>query len=141
MEKIVKKFWYGEITLWRSYWLVGELLNALVILIIFNIEIRIFNNSLINNLFPFLNFNNFNLLSKLILIFWTLFITIGIWRSAEKYNGSFAWIVLTLIFLSYRIFSLRIVLPLRSNSIAGTTTSLIAYSILDARFDTGNLSI
>ena len=109
MEKIVKKFWYGEITLWRSYWLVGELLNALVILIIFNIEIRIFNNSLINNLFPFLNFNNFNLLSKLILIFWTLFITIGIWRSAEKYNGSFAWIVLTLIFLSYRLFSLRLI--------------------------------
>ena len=109
MEKIVKKFWYGQITLWKSYWLVGELLNALITLIIFNIEIRIFSNNLIGNLLPFLNFNNFNFLSKLILICWTLFITVGIWRSAEKYKGGFIWIVLTLLFLSYRILTLRLI--------------------------------
>ena len=109
MEKIVRKFWNGQITLWKSYWLVGEVLNALVILIIFNIEIRIFNNNLLGNLLPFLNFNNFNFFSKLILIFWTLFITIGIWRSAENYKGSFMLIALTLIFLTYRLFSLRLI--------------------------------
>ena len=109
MEKIVKKFWNGQITLWKSYWLVGELLNALIILIVFNIEIRIFNNNLIGNLLPFLSFNNFNFLSKLILIFWTIFITVGIWRSAEKYKGPFPWVALTLIFLAYRLFSLRLI--------------------------------
>ena len=110
MEKIVKKFWLGDIRLWKSYWLVGEILNALVILIIFNIEIRIFNNNLIGNLMPFISFDNFNILSKIILIFWTIFITIGIWRSAEKYKGAFPWIFLTLIFLSYRLFTLRLTL-------------------------------
>ena len=34
MEKIINNFWNGKITLWRSYWLVGELLNALFILLI-----------------------------------------------------------------------------------------------------------
>ena len=109
MEKMVKKFWEGRISLWKSYWLVGELLNALMILIIFNIEIRVFNNNLIGNLLPFLNFNNFNFISKIFLIFWTLFITIGIWRSAERYRGPFPWIILTLIFLSYRLFALRLI--------------------------------
>ena len=41
MEKMIKKFWKGEITLWRSYWLVGEILNALFIIVIFNIEIGV----------------------------------------------------------------------------------------------------
>ena len=109
MEKILKKFWLGKIALWKAYWLIGEILNAIVTLIIINIEIKIFNNDLIVNSLPFLNFNSFNFLSKLILIFWTIFITVGIWRSAEKYKGSLAWIILTLIFLSYRLFSLRII--------------------------------
>ena len=39
MEKIISNFWNGKNTLWRSYWLVGELLNALFILLVFNLEI------------------------------------------------------------------------------------------------------
>ena len=109
MEKIVKKFWKGQITLWKSYWFVGEILNALIVVIIFNIEIRIFNNNFIGNLIPFINFNEFNFFSKIILIFWTVFITVGIWRSAENYKGPFFLIVLTLIFLSYRLFGLRLI--------------------------------
>ena len=35
-------FWYGRVSLWKSYWLIGELLNALVILAIINLEIYIF---------------------------------------------------------------------------------------------------
>ena len=109
MNNLIIKFLKGDISLWKSYWIVGELLNALIILIIFNIEIRIFNNSIINNQLLFLNFNYFNDFSKIFLIFWTLFITIGIWKSAEKYKGNFIWTVLTLIFLSYRAFTLRII--------------------------------
>ena len=110
MEKVVKKFWYGKIALWKSYWLVGELLNGLIILIIFNIEIRIFSNNLIKNSLPFVNFSNFNFINKIILISWTIFISIGIWRSAENYKGPFIWIALTLIFLSYRAINLKIIL-------------------------------
>ena len=109
MKNMISNFWNGNILLWKSYWIVGELFNALVILIIFNVEIRFFNNN-INKFLPFFSFNNFNLLNKFILLFWTLFITIGIWRSAEKYKGPFILIVLTLILLSYRIFTLRIIL-------------------------------
>tara|TARA_B100001540_G_C15775661_1_gene628538 strand:- start:1331 stop:1663 length:333 start_codon:yes stop_codon:yes gene_type:complete len=109
MKKLCINFWNGNVPLWKSYWLIGELLNALMILIIVNIEIQIFQNNLIS-LIPFVDFNNFNLLSKIILIFWTIFITVGIWRSAEKYKGNLIWIILTLIFLSYRIFTLRIII-------------------------------
>ena len=108
MEKIIGRFWRGEITLWRSYWLVGELLNALFILLIFNLEIYLFGNNQFTNFLPFLDFSNFSILSKLILILWTVFLTTGIWRSAENYNGSIIWIIATFIFLSYRIFTLRL---------------------------------
>ena len=109
MEKIIHKFLKGEISLWKSYWLVGELFNAIFILAVFNFEIYIFNNNQSSSFLPFLDFSNFNILSKLVLIVWTIFITVGIWRSAEKYAGSFFWIMCTLIFLSYRIFTLRLI--------------------------------
>ena len=109
MKKLLHSFWNGEITLWKSYWIVGELLNALLIFLIFNFEIKFINNTIIKNSLPFLKFNNFHFLSKSILIIWTVFITVGIWRSAEKYKGLFIWITLTLIFLSYRFFTLRII--------------------------------
>ena len=107
MEKIIHRFWRGEITLWKSYWLVGELSNAVFILIIFNLEIYLFGNNQFTSSLPFLDFSNFSLLSKLVLILWTIFLTIGIWRSAENYKGRIIWIVLTMILLSYRIFALR----------------------------------
>ena len=53
--------------------------------------------------------NDFSFLSKILLILLTIFITVGVWRSAENYKGNIIWIVLTLIFLSYRIFGLRII--------------------------------
>ena len=49
------------------------------------------------------------LLSKIIFILWTIFITVGIWRSAENYKGSIIWIVLTFFFLSYRFFTFRLI--------------------------------
>ena len=110
MQSLLHNFWYGKITLWKSYWIVGELINALIILLIFNIEINYFKNINIYNQLPFLSFNNFHFFNKIILIIWTIFITVGIWRSAERYKGSVIWIILTLIFLSYRIFTLRLIL-------------------------------
>ena len=109
MSKIISNFWKGDISLWKSYWIIGELMNGIVILLILNIEIRFFNNNISNNIFSLLYFYNFNFINKIILIAWTLFITVGIWRAAEKYKGNIIWIILTLIFLSYRIFTLRVI--------------------------------
>ena len=109
MRNLIINFWNGKIILWKSYWIFGELLNAFLIFLILSIEIKYFNNSLIANKMPFFIFNNFNLLSKFILTIWTIFITVGIWRSAEDYKGWFIWIALTLLFLSYRIFTLRLI--------------------------------
>ena len=44
---MINDFWNGKIKLWKSYWIVGELLNALFILLIFNIEVRFLNNRII----------------------------------------------------------------------------------------------
>ena len=110
MKNIIIKFWNGNIKLWKSYWIVGELLNSLAIVIILNIETMVFKNIIIKNQIPFFNFNDFNFVSKIVIISWTIFITVGIWRSAENYKGSFIWICITLILLSYRIFTLRIIL-------------------------------
>ena len=109
MKNLINRFWKGEITLWRSYWLIGELLNALFILLIFNLEIYLFGNNQFIGTLPFLDFSNFSLLSKLVFVLWTFFLTIGIWRSAENYNGSIIWVIATFIFLSYRIFTLRLI--------------------------------
>ena len=110
MSNFIFNFWYGRISLWKAYWLIGELINSLVIILIYNIEIRLLNNIGLYKQLPFLNFTSFSLISKFTLFFWTIFITVGIWRSAEAYKGKFIWIVLTLILLSYRIFTLRIIL-------------------------------
>ena len=110
MDKhIVSDFFNGEIKLWKSYWLVGELLNGLVLLIIFNLEIYFFNTNSSVSQIPFLNFSNLTILSKIIIFSWTIFISIGIWRSAENYKGSIIWIILTFIIVAYRCYSLRLI--------------------------------
>ena len=106
---LIKDFFEGKIKLWKSYWLVGELLNGLILLIIFNLEIYFFNNSGSVSQIPFLNFNNLTLTSKIIIFLWTIFISIGIWRSAENYKGNFIWILLTFIIVAYRCYSLRLI--------------------------------
>mgnify|MGYP004064678649 CR=1 FL=1 len=110
MSNFIINFWYGKFTLWKSYWLIGELINSLVLILIYNIEIRLLDNIKLYKQIPFLYFTDFSLISKIALFFWTIFITVGIWRSAEAYKGKFIWIVLTLILLSYRIFTLRVIL-------------------------------
>ena len=108
MSNFIFNFWYGRVPLWKAYWLIGELINSLVIILIYNIEIRLLNNIGLYKQLPFLNFTSFSLISKFSLFFWTILITVGIWRSAEAYQGKFIWVVLTLILLSYRIFTLKI---------------------------------
>ena len=108
-KQIVNDFWNGKIKLWKSYWLVGELLNGLFLLIIFNLEIYFFDKNGLVSQIIFLNFSSLTLLSKIIIFSWTIFISIGIWRSAENYKGSIIWIILTFIIVAYRCYSLRLI--------------------------------
>jgi len=105
----IKDFFEGKVKLWKSYWLVGELLNGIVLLIIFNLEIYFFNTNSSVSQIPFLNFTNLNLISKFVIFVWTIFISIGIWRSAENYKGNVFWIVLTFVIVSYRCYTLRLI--------------------------------
>ena len=109
LRNLLIEFFEGKIKLWKSYWLVGELLNGIVLLIIFNLEIYFFNTNSSFSQIPFLDFSNFTLLSKIIIFVWTIFISIGIWRSAENYKGNIFWIILTFIIVAYRCFSLRLI--------------------------------
>ena len=109
LRNLLIDFFEGKIKLWKSYWLVGELLNGIVLLIIFNLEIYFFNTNSSVSQIPFLNFSNLTILSKIIIFSWTIFISIGIWKSAENYKGNIIWIVATFLFLSYRIFTLRLI--------------------------------
>ena len=104
----IKDFFEGKIKLWKSYWLVGELLNGVVLLIIFNLEIYFFNTNSSFSQIPFLDFTNLALISKIFIFIWTILISIGIWRSAENYKGNMIWIAITFIIIAYRCYSLRL---------------------------------
>ena len=102
VKKILVLFWYGKIKLWKAFWVIGILHALLLNYSIPLIEKYIFNKENIfiiveiqNFAIPVLDFIKIHFISKIILIFSTLFITIGIWRSAENYNGSFIIILLT----------------------------------------------
>ena len=69
-----------------------------------NINLNILTN--FENI-PLMNLNDLHIINKLIILVWSIFITVGIWRSAENYQGRFIWITLTLIILSYRLFILK----------------------------------
>ena len=100
-EKLILRFQEGDINAYNE--LVKRYKDRLL-----NFVLRYFNNVELYRQIPFLNFASYNLLSKIIIFLWTIFITIGIWRSAEAYKGKIIWIIITLLLLSYRVFSLRL---------------------------------
>lgn len=108
-KSLLREFWLGKISLWKAYWLIGELLNGLVLLIIFYVEIYFFNSDNSITQIPFLNFSNFSLISKCLVFSWTIFISVGIWKSAENYTGNFIWIIITFIVISYRCYYLSLI--------------------------------
>ena len=101
-------FWYGKIKLWKAFWIIGILHALLLNYLIPLIEKNIFNKDKIfiimqiqNYQIPVLDFIKVHFISKIIIIISTLFVTIGIWRSAENYNGNFILILITLTYLSF----------------------------------------
>ena len=61
IQNKLEDFWQGKIPLWKSYWIVGEVINAFIVIIIFNIELKFFNNTKIFQNIPLLSFNNLRL--------------------------------------------------------------------------------
>ena len=74
-----QKFWNGDISLPKSYWLVGVVFGMIVGFVIGIIVISLGMSEIAINLF---------------LIPWAIFSTVGIWRSSDKYKGLTLWSVL-----------------------------------------------
>ena len=111
-------FFQGNIRLWKSFWLIGEIAYPIFLfIIIFYIEIKLYNNAQVlltlpfsNANMPIINYYKLHIISKIFYFVLTIFVTVGIWRSAEKYKGNIIWILISLIYLSYfRIFTLRLI--------------------------------
>ena len=75
MKDKINQFWLGNITLWKSYWLVGVVVSFFAGFIL----------GVVGELLkaPFV--------IVLGLIAWQVFVTVGIWRSSEKYKGAVFW--------------------------------------------------
>lgn len=111
MMKIVAKLYKGKYSLSKSYWLFGNVVPLILFTLIL-ISIFVFSNDPLNKLRS-LNFRpetTFSLITTVILSLVTLVYiiisTIGVWRSASKYQGKKIWpilakITIVIAFISY----------------------------------------
>jgi uncharacterized membrane protein len=81
----IKEFINGDLTLWQSYWVVSVLISYPVGFICG------FVGRLLSPDNPFIIY--------LGVVAWLIFVTIGTWRAADKYNGSNVWSTLAKIML------------------------------------------
>ena len=81
IENLIKNFWLGKVKLWKAFWLVGAIGGIIIGNIIIFIEENIFAN-------PSGNPIDLTFRSKILIMFWVIYSTVGIWRSSENYNGS-----------------------------------------------------
>lgn len=102
----MRYFFEGRLKLWKSFWLVGFAHSIGLFLLIPLVDKILFNNSDIytyiqveQNSVQLPNFIKLSIFSKLITIVSTIYVTIGIWRSAENHKGSVFWIILSFIYL------------------------------------------
>ena len=81
IENLIRNFWLGKVKLWKAFWLVGAIGGIIIGNIIIFIEENIFSNSSENPM-------DLTFRSKILIMFWVIYSTVGIWRSAENYSGS-----------------------------------------------------
>ena len=104
---IIKDFFEGKIKLWKSFWIAGELIYGFLLLVLLQLDKYLFSElSDRSNYLSIFNLNNLSVISKLFLILITIFISIGVWRSAENYRGSIFIILFVFIYYGYRVSSL-----------------------------------
>ena len=93
----INRFWNGDVSLPKSYWLIGWLLAFPIIF-----------NSL--TIMADINFY----FGAALLVIWIGFSTVGIWRASDKYEGKKAWAVCTKIWLCMNIFQVTMILILKA---------------------------
>ena len=98
IENILKKFWLGKLKLWQSFWLVGGIGGVIIGKIIIFIEGNIFTKYTQAPI-------DFSFRAKLLILLWLIYTTVGIWRSAEMYNGSPFWKYSTKIYIGVNCIS------------------------------------
>tara|TARA_B100001027_G_scaffold93453_1_gene64091 strand:+ start:151 stop:477 length:327 start_codon:yes stop_codon:yes gene_type:complete len=78
-SNLFTSFWNGDVSLVKSYWLVGVILSIVYVLAVTFIVIAIG--------IPF---------DSVIALYipWVIYTTVGIWRSADKYKGPKHWSIL-----------------------------------------------
>ena len=104
---LIKDFFEGKVKLWKSFWIAGELIYGFLLLVLLQLDKYLFSElSERSNYLSIFNLNNLSVISKLFLILITIFISIGVWRSAENYRGSIFIILFVFIYYGYRVFSL-----------------------------------
>ena len=104
---LIQDFFEGKVKLWKSFWVVGEIIYGFLLLVLLQIDKYLFSDlSERSNYLSIFNLNNLSLLSKLFLIFITLYISIGVWRAAENYKGNIFIILFVFIYYGYRVSSL-----------------------------------
>ena len=84
----LKKFWDGDVPLVISYWIIGVILNVIV-----SFSIGFILTFVLLTLGT--SDTTINILLNLFIIAWIIFLTVGIWRSADKYQGKKIWSHLT----------------------------------------------
>ena len=72
-------FWNGDVSLVKSYWLIGVLLTIGVVLVatFLVIAVGLPYEAMFGIYIP-----------------WVIYITVGVWRSADKYKGPKFWAIL-----------------------------------------------
>ena len=104
---LIYDFFEGKIKLWKSFWIVGELIYGFLLLVLLQLDKYLFSElSERSNYLSIFNLNNLSVISKLFLILITIFISIGVWRAAENYRGSIFIILFVFIYYGYRVSSL-----------------------------------
>jgi hypothetical protein len=83
--KLIIKFWNGDITLWKSFWIIrgGIALSSILFL----------------NLV--LNFTILDAITFLLPI--NVLLMIGVWKSANKYSGNFIWSLLAKVIMTITV--------------------------------------
>ena len=75
---LLKKFYAGDIILWKSYWLVGVLCSLVV-------------GAIAGLIGAFTGMAD---LTKVIYAAWMIIATVGTWKSSDKYKGPKYWSIL-----------------------------------------------
>ena len=84
------KFWYGDLSLPMSYWVVGLAGGIIVSIPVLILVIAIGMPDLMMNV---------------ILLPWVIYVSVGCWRSSEKYKGPKFWSVLVKFLVIFGIIS------------------------------------